>query len=208
MHPLRMIMLLAAWYPIASATLTAQRSIPSGTIREGVLSFDGRATVGSFTGRTTTMTGEMTAGPDLSSVKGWVEAPVNTLVTGNEKRDKDLNKSMESEKYPVIRYDLAAVLPGAVRGDTAAVTLDGYFQIHGVRQHAVIPATVTFRPDEVRVQGKVPISLKSYKIGGLTKMMGMLKMYDEILMHLDLTFGAGALPGAQARVGTAVVQIN
>ncbi|HEX3234875.1 MAG TPA: YceI family protein [Gemmatimonadales bacterium] len=204
MQSLRMMVLLfAAWSPIATADLAAQRPIPSGSIKEGVLSFDGRATVGSFTGRTTTITGELTGGADLSAVKGWVEAPVTTLVTGNGKRDKDLNKSMESEKYPTIRYDLDAVVPGEVRGDIAAVTLDGYFQIHGVRQHVAIPATVTFLPDGVRVQGKIPISLKSYKIGGLTKMMGMLKMYDEILTHVDLTFGSGNLPSAHAEAGTA-----
>ena len=42
----------------------------------------------------------MTGGPTLADVRGFVEAPVNTLVTGNGKRDKDLNKSMESDKYP------------------------------------------------------------------------------------------------------------
>ncbi len=192
-------LLLAAWFPIAAATLPAQRAIPSGALREGVLSFDGRATVGSFIGRTSTITGEMTGGAGLSEVRGWAEAPVKTIVTGNGKRDKDLNKSMESEKYPAIRFDLAAVVPGDVRGDTATVTLHGYFQIHGVRQHAAIPATVTFLPDGVRVQGEVPISLKSYKIGGLTKMMGMLKMYDEILVHVDLTFGSAGVPHQQAQ---------
>jgi hypothetical protein len=114
---------------------------------------------------------------------------VITLVTGNGKRDKDLNKSMESEKYPTIRYDLAAVVPGEVRGDTATVTLDGYFLIHGVKQHAAIPATVLLFPDGVRVRGETPLNLKTYKIGGLSKMLGMLKMHEEIMVHLDLTFG-------------------
>jgi hypothetical protein len=45
-----------------------------------VLSFEGRASVGDFTGTTTAVTGEMTGGPDLSAVRGWVEAPVTTLI--------------------------------------------------------------------------------------------------------------------------------
>jgi hypothetical protein len=203
MHGLRAMVLVAAWCSTITATVTAQHAVPSGILRAGVLSFDGRATVGNFTGSTSTITGEVTGGPELSVVKGWVEAPVNTLVTGNGKRDRDLNKSMESEKYPTIRYDLAAVVPGQVRGDTAAVTLQGFFQIHGVRQQAAIPATVTFLSDGVRLRGEMPISLKSYKIGGLSKMMGMLKMYDEILVHVDLTFGSGGVPSAHAQAGTA-----
>ncbi|MGH7525171.1 MAG: hypothetical protein ACREMX_00545, partial [Gemmatimonadales bacterium] len=86
MHLLRaMLLLLAAWFPSSAVTLSAQRAVPSGAVREGVLSFDGRATVGDFTGTTGTITGEMTGGADLSAVRGWVEAPVNTLVTGNRK---------------------------------------------------------------------------------------------------------------------------
>jgi polyisoprenoid-binding protein YceI len=118
-------LLLAAWLSSSTATLAAQRAIPSGAIRTGVLSFDGRATVGDFTGTTSTMTGEMIGAADLSAVRGWVEAPVRTLVTGNAKRDKDLNKSMEPEKYPSIRFDLTGVVPGAARGDTVDVTLQG-----------------------------------------------------------------------------------
>jgi polyisoprenoid-binding protein YceI len=185
----RAILLLAASACVTSGDALAQGPIPSGPIREGTLSFDGHATTGDFIGTTTTVSGEMTGGAELASVRGWVEAPVKTLVTGNGKRDKDLNKSMESEKYPAIRYDLAAVVPGKVRGDTVTVTLHGYFLIHGVKQQAAIPATVLLFPDGVRVRGETPLNLKTYKIGGLSKMLGMLKMHEEIMVHLDLTFG-------------------
>lgn len=197
-----MFLLLAAWSPPTAANLTAQRAVSSGTIREGVLSFDGRATVGDFTGTTTTITGEVTGGEDLAEVRGWVEAPVKTLATGNGKRDKDLNKSMESEKYPTIRFDLTEVTPGETRGDTVAVTLVGRFQIHGVSQDASMPATVVLLPDAVRVRADAPMNLKSYKIGGLSKMMGMLRMHEEIMVHVDLTFSAAAVPSAQAQMGT------
>ena len=67
------------------------RSVPSAAVTEGKLSFDGRATAGDFTGATRTVRGEMTGGNDLREVRGWVEAPVVTLLTGNGKRDTDLN---------------------------------------------------------------------------------------------------------------------
>ena len=76
------------------------RPIPGGTVREGRLSFSGRATTGAFTGTTTTVRGEMNGGRSLAEVRGWVEAPVSTLLTGNGHRDKDLNKSMESDAIP------------------------------------------------------------------------------------------------------------
>jgi polyisoprenoid-binding protein YceI len=168
------------------------RPIPDGAVREGTLSFDGRATTGAFTGTTTTVRGEMTGGGSLSEVRGWVEAPVATLVTGNGHRDKDLNKSLASDIYPTIRFDLTGVTSGADRGDTADVVLQGRFSIHGVTREASIPVTVVMYPDSIRVRGETPLTLKDYKIEKLSKLMGMFKMYDEIVVHVDLTFAPGA----------------
>jgi polyisoprenoid-binding protein YceI len=187
---------LAIFAMLCAGELRAQapRPIPDGTLREGTLSFDGRATTGSFTGATTAVRGEMTGGASLSEVRGWVEAPVSTLVTGNEHRDKDLNKSMASDLYPTIRFDLTGVSPGGARGDTADVVLEGRLSIRGVTRSVSIPASVVPQPDGIRVWGETPLSLKDYKIEKLSKLMGMLKMYDKIVVHLDLRFGAGAPP--------------
>jgi polyisoprenoid-binding protein YceI len=165
--------------------------MPDGTVREGTLRFDGRATTGAFTGTTATVRGHMSGGGSLSEVRGWVDAPVSTLVTGNGHRDKDLNKSLASDRYPTIRFDLTGVTPGAERGDTVDVVLQGQFTIHGVTRAAAIPATVLRQPDVIRVRGETPLSLKAYQIEGLSKMMGMLKMDDKIVVHLDVTFVPG-----------------
>ena len=180
------------------------RPIPDGAVREGTLSFDGRASTGAFTGATTAVRGAMNGGGSLSEVRGWVEAPVATLVTGNDRRDRDLNKSMASDLYPTIRFDLTGVTPGAERGDTVDVVLQGRFNIHGITREASMPATVVTQPDAIQVRGQTPLSLKDYKIEGLSKMMGMLKMYDKIVVHLDLRFGTAAtrLDSAISRPGS------
>jgi polyisoprenoid-binding protein YceI len=186
--------LFAALTTLGAGELHAQmpRPIPGGTVREGRLSFDGRATTGAFTGTTTAVRGEMSGGGSLAEVRGWVDAPVSTLLTGNGHRDKDLNKSLDSNLYPAIRFDLTGVTPGAERGDTVDVVLQGRFNIHGVTREASIPAVVITQPDAIRVRGDTPLSLKDYKIQGLSKLMGTLKMYDKIVVHLDLRFSRGA----------------
>jgi polyisoprenoid-binding protein YceI len=183
-----MLLLCLAWAPLAAQS-PGERTIPDGTVRQGTLSFDGRATAGNFTGTTTTVTGEMHGG-GLSEVRGWVEAPVRTLVTGNQRRDRDLNKSMESGKYPTIRFELTGVAGGETRSDSLNVVLHGRFIIHGVTREAAVPASVAFHPDGIRVRGATPLNLKDYKIGGLSKALGMLKMYEQIVVHVDLMFGA------------------
>ncbi|HXE56913.1 MAG TPA: YceI family protein [Gemmatimonadales bacterium] len=178
------VCLCLAW----AGPLSAQDAIPSARLREGRLSFDGRATLGDFTGVTTTVAGEMTGGPGLAAVRGWVEAPVRTLKTGNAKRDQDLNKSMESGRYPTIRFDLGEVRPAGARGDTAEVVLVGVFRIHGVSREVELPARVVLARDEIRLRSDFPMNLEDYRIKGLSKFLGMVKMHPDIMVHVDLAF--------------------
>jgi polyisoprenoid-binding protein YceI len=163
-------------------------AIPSMRLASGTLSFDGHATVGDFTGTTTTVTGEMVGGESLAAVRGWVESPVKTLDTGDGKRDKDLNKSMESDKYPAMRFELTGVTPAGGSVDTAAVQLQGKLTLHGVTRDVTLPGRVWKDGDALRLRSDFPLDLSDYEIGGLSKMLGMLRMQEGIEVHVDLTF--------------------
>ena len=187
---------------LAGPPLNGQSVAPisKGRVISGTLSFDGHATVGDFVGKTTSVTGEMTGGPDLSRVRGWVQAPVKTLVTGNNRRDRDLNKSMESDKYPDIRFELTSVTPRDGTRDSTALTLRGQLMIHGVTRMVALPGWVQFSGAQARVRSDFPLSLKEYRIKGLSKMLGVLKMYDNIEVHVDLLFGPGGSGSSATRL--------
>jgi polyisoprenoid-binding protein YceI len=68
------------------------------------------------------------------------------------------------------------------------VRLKGRFTIHGVTRDAEFPAQVVIGPGGVKVRASTPLNVKDYKIGGLTKAFGMLRMHAEIVVHVDLTF--------------------
>jgi polyisoprenoid-binding protein YceI len=183
-------------WPIAVAVLlgiappAAGQQVPilDGSVREGTLSFDGHASVGDFTGVTTTVTGELRGAPHLAEVQGWVDAPVNTLKTGKDRRDRDLNKSMESETYPQLRFELTQVEAGTGSTDSLPATLHGRLILHGISQDVALPATLSFGEDGVRVRTSFPLNLKDYQIGGLSKMLGVLKMDEHIVVHVDVRF--------------------
>jgi polyisoprenoid-binding protein YceI len=181
------VLLVAAW----PATLFAQLAgpIPPMRLTAGSLSFDGHATPGDFTGSTRAVTGEMTGGESLSAVRGWVEAEVKTLETGNGRRDKDLNKSMESDEYPTMRFDLTGVAVEGVPADSASVRLQGKLTLHGVTREVTLPSRVWKDGGSLRLRSDFPVDLGDYEIGGLTKMLGMLRMQEGIEVHVDLTFG-------------------
>lgn len=184
-----MLALLACQSLVGIPGLLAQaRPVPGGRVSSGTLSFDGHASVGDFVGTTKAVTGEITGGADISAVRGWVEAPVRTLTTGNGKRDKDLNKSMESSRYPTIRFELSGITPSGGTADSIAATLHGALLIHGVTRNVNLPGSVRFQGPQARVRSDFPLSLKDYRIGGLSKLLGVLKMYDDITVHVDLMF--------------------
>ena len=174
----------------AAAPAAAQQVIPSGQVREGTLSFDGHATTGDFVGSTTTVSGEMHGGPELTAVRGFVEARVATLKTGNGHRDRDLNSSMETARYPTMRYELTGVVPGPAVEGGQQVTLVGRLTIHGITRNEQLTAVLHPLADAARVTTSFQLDLNDYHVGGLSKMLGLLKMDRAIQVHVDVTFGS------------------
>jgi len=173
------------------ALAQSQARVPPGRVKTGTISFDGHGTPGDFVGSTGTVSGEMTGGDSLGAVRGWVEAPVKTLTTQNGRRDRDLNKSLESDKYPTIRFDLGGVSTAAGSADSVPVTLRGTLAIHGVTRDVSLPGYVRREGQDVRVRSDFPLNLKDYKIGGLSKALGLLKMDEHITVHVDVSFAPG-----------------
>jgi polyisoprenoid-binding protein YceI len=184
----RPVLSAAVYLALAVPTAAQQRPIPNGRLVSGTLSFDGHATAGDFTGTTTTVSGQVVGAPDLTGVRGWVEAPVQTLKTGNGKRDRDLNKSMETDKYPKMRFDLSRVTRRGASEDSVGVVLHGQLRIHGVTREVELPGSIQLSGSQARLRTDFPLNLKDYHIGGLSKLLGMLKMYEEIEVHADLMF--------------------
>jgi polyisoprenoid-binding protein YceI len=187
---IRGVTLLVLALAAGSGRLQAQRgAISPGPVREGRLWFDGHSSTGDFTGETETVSGAMSGAAELTGVRGWVEAPVATLKTRNGRRDRDLNKSMESARYPTIRFELEGVDSAGNDGpDSLPVVLHGRMMIHGITQELALPAALSFADSSVRVRSSFPLNLKDYRIGGLTKLLGMLRMDEHITVHVDVTF--------------------
>ena len=171
--------------------LQVRGPIPPGRLVSGTLSFDGRATAGDFTGTTKTVTGQFSGAPNLSGVDGAVEAPVESLKTGDRRRDKDLNKSMESNRYPTMRFELDRIAPKQSSGDSVPVTLFGTLHLHGVARRVELPGVIEFKGTTARVRSDFPLNLKDYRIGGLSKALGLLKMNENIDVHINLLFNLG-----------------
>lgn len=171
----------------AQAPLAAQRPWPSAGVRHATLSFDGKSTLGDFTGTTSDVRGQMAGAATLAEVRGWMEAPVKTLLTGNDRRDRDLVKTMEAEVYPNIRFELAGVTVEWERGDSSGVVLNGNFVIHGVTRAEKVRGTVVRVSDGIHLTASLPMNLHDYRIDKLTRFL-VFKMNPDIVVHIDALF--------------------
>ena len=126
-------------------------------------------------------------GGTLTEVRGWVEAPVRTLKTGNGRRDRDLVKTMDADIYPNIRFVLEGVETSSPAGDSLPVVLSGRFYIHGVSRAERFPAVVRRTPEGTRLTASFPMNLKNYNITNLTRFL-VLKMNPDIVVHVDIVF--------------------
>lgn len=172
------------------------QGVPDGRLVRGTLSFDARATLGDFTGTTDSVRGALHGAPVLGQVRGWVEAPAASLVTGNDHRDRDLRKSMETDKYPAMRFELDSVMPERRLTDSMEAVLVGGLTLHGVTHPVRIPGVLTFTADSVAYRGGIRINVKDYGVGGLSRLLGMFSMNKEIDVHIDVTFALADAPGS------------
>lgn len=182
------------WAVLAALAVAAPPSLhpqavawPAGPVVRGTLSFDGRSSLGDFTGSTTSVQGAMTGGATLAAVRGHVEAPVASLRTGNDRRDRDLLKTMDAAVYPHIRFELEGVTPEWERGDSASVWLEGRFVIHGVARAERVRALVTRVPGGLAVRADLPMNLHDYRVDRLRRFL-VFRMEPDITVHVDLVF--------------------
>jgi polyisoprenoid-binding protein YceI len=178
---------------MACLTIAVVCGLPAQSIRDlplskGMLAFDGRGTLGAFTGISSEVKGHLVGAAAMAGVRGWVEAPVRSLVTGNGKRDRDMYSSLEAEKYPLMRFDLERVDSASASGDSIAVKLLGQLTIHGQARQVAIPGWVWLRPASASFRGSLPIDARDYGIGGLSKMLGVLKMNPKVLVRIEVVF--------------------
>ena len=198
---LRRVRLVLVMTTLLSRTAAAQdTTVDAGiTLHSGTLSFLGRSTVGEFIGSTSQVSGIVEG--DLSSARGWIEAPVATLDTHNDRRDRDLRVTMEVETYPTMRFDLDSTVVASSRDDARDVIdvlLHGRLAIHGVTRVVELPAAVSPRGDTLHLHAVFPLDVTDYRIGGLTKLFGILRMRRQIEVRVDLLFVRAINPTARA----------
>ena len=76
----------------------------------------------------------------------------------------------------------------APASDSTTVTLRGHFLIHGVRRPVDLPGRLVLSGSAAHLRADTPLDLRDYRIEGLSKLLGALKMNPNIVVHIDVRF--------------------
>jgi len=134
-----------------------------------------------FTGTSDELTGRI----DTNSKTVDFYVDLETLRTGNGKRDKDMWTTLETDKYPFAEFY------GTLEGDfdlskevAQAVQVSGEFSIHGVTRQITVDGLITVVDGGLRIQADWVLSLNDYDI--TPPRLLILKVDDEQEVSIDI----------------------
>ena len=115
---------------------------------------------------------------DLSTLTGNFAVAVNSMKTGNERRDEHLMGAewLDAANYPDITFAIKSVkVTSAPTGDavkTAKVEATGDFTCHGKTKSMTTPVTLKWKGNKVKISTTFTVSLDDYEIKGKSGIVG------------------------------------
>jgi len=134
-----------------------------------------------FVGTSEVLTGRV----DLA--EGTVDffVDLNTLDTGNGKRDKDMRKTLNTDDYPFAEFFgrlLTEVDPES--SEAQEVEVEGEFSIHGITRPIRVPGTIMFTDEGMRIAASWILLLDDYEIE--PPRLLFLKVDQEQVITIDI----------------------
>ncbi len=129
--------------------------------QNGHVEFTSEVPLHTFTGVTDHLIGKI----NLSNGVVDFYLDLNTLDTGNSKRDKDMQYTLETEKYPFAEFfgTLSSSFDSTSSAEQPA-TVKGEFTVHGVTRNVTIDGTLQKTDTGLRVKASWTLNLNDYNI--------------------------------------------
>ncbi len=203
--PLALLCSLACVAIAAADSSAAGQEIPARYALLGSSSrvwFDARASLGSFQGVAGVVQGwaRFSDRDLLHDASAEIRIDVASFRTGNGTRDRHLRETMEVDSFPSIVWRLLRATVMAGDGDRpAAVELNGTLTIKRTTREVVIPTALQFAGDTVLASGSLPIRLTDYGISPPRRVIGMIRMSNDLLLRFEAAFVLEDAPSEEMR---------
>lgn len=164
------------------------QAVPNARLVHADITFDAKATVADFQGKTQAASGGLTGGATLRDVRGQVEVRWRDIDTGSGTRNRHMLKTVDEERYPTIRFDLREVAPGGgAAADSVPVVLRGELALHGVARAVEWPAALRLDADTLRARADFPLDIRDFGIKPPVRFV-VARMGPVVVVHVRLVF--------------------
>ncbi len=123
--------------------------------------------------------GELAINPaDLTQMSGSITVPVDTMLTGNARRDKHLRGAdwLDAAQFPNITFKLGKVdvVQQSKTGEvqSANLTVSGDFTLHGVTKPLKTEATMKWKGTKAKITTKFKVALADFAVVGAQGVVG------------------------------------
>jgi polyisoprenoid-binding protein YceI len=149
--------------------------------------------LGSFTGSTQDITGEFQGDPaDLRRpVTGALRVRAATLRTGNEGRDRDMRKTLATDRHPEISFtvqEITSTFASASERSDVLLTISGRLVIRGVERSVALPGRLRLRDGNIWVRGETELRMTDFGIEPPRRFF--LEVQDAVTVSFDLLLAA------------------
>ena len=173
MKRLLAIALLAA----GATSLSAQHFTPGP---ESAIWIEGTAATRSFLCRGEAVDGNIAW--RAGAPEGQVGMPVQALECENRRMTADMHVALKATEHTHIRF----VLSAARRAGAESIRVTGRLTLSGVTRTVEFGARLTGRNGAFRISGTHPVKLSDYGIPAPTKLLGLIRVRDEVHVSFDL----------------------
>lgn len=163
--------------------------------------FTSKAPFETVIGKTGDVSGEINlSGENLRSVSGTITVKAVTIKTGNRLRDKNMREDyLETDRYPEIVFRIERMVSGPAslsKGEESTYTLEGIFEIHGVKKKIIVPATVSSGTDGgMEVKSEFVIGLSDFQIKRPSFLI--MRLAEEVKVSVKLTLVPSVIPATR-----------
>jgi len=154
------------------------------------VSFDVRHRFGDFSGRSESVTAEVTA--DTADLRqpatATVTVPATSFKTGRAGRDRDVQDALDARHHGELRFVLQsadASFPSVSDKADVLLTLKGTLTVRGVERPVTFLGRVRLRDERLWVRGETTIKMTEFGIPPLRDWF--FKATDEVGLRFDLT---------------------
>jgi polyisoprenoid-binding protein YceI len=147
-----------------SATFAAEYNVD--TDAKNSVKFISDAPIEEFEGTTSSIDGYLDVkGSDFTSENElYFEVDINNITTGIGLRDRHMRENyLETDKHPLATFS-GKITKATKNGENWDVTVEGDFEIHGVKNKMTIDGKMTKEGDSYKITSNYSVALSDHKI--------------------------------------------